>query len=113
MVRPDDAHHRTSALGMRDVRASDCRRNAMDYDAELRLLNQVLRRAYRLRRDDDVLDIGCGMGQTTREAALSAPGGDVVGVDNSAVMIERARELTEAARLHNVRFVHADAQSHR
>ena len=85
----------------------------MDYDAELRLLNQVLRRAYRLRRDDDVLDIGCGMGQTTREAALSAPGGDVVGVDNSAVMIERARELTEAARVHNVRFVHADAQSHR
>jgi SAM-dependent methyltransferase len=85
----------------------------MDYDAELRLLNQVLSRAYTLRGDDDVLDIGCGMGQTTREAARTAPDGNVVGVDNSALMIERARELTQADGLHNVTFVHADAQSHR
>jgi SAM-dependent methyltransferase len=69
-------------------------------------------RAYALRRDDDVLDIGCGMGQTTREAARMAPGGSVVGVDHSAVMIERAQELTEADGLHNVTFVHADAQTH-
>jgi SAM-dependent methyltransferase len=85
----------------------------MDYDAELRLLHQVLRRAYALRRNDDVLDIGCGTGQTTREAARTAPAGSVVGIDNSAVMIDRARELAEADGLHNVTFVHADAQSHR
>ena len=84
----------------------------MDYDAELRLLNQVLRRAYALRQDDDVLDIGCGTGKTTREAARKAADGSVVGVDHSAAMIERARELTEADGLHNVTFVHADAQSH-
>jgi SAM-dependent methyltransferase len=84
----------------------------MDYDAELRLLNEVLRRAYALRRDDDVLDIGCGAGKTTREAARKAPDGRVVGVDHLAAMIERARELTEADGLHNVTFVHADAQSH-
>jgi SAM-dependent methyltransferase len=84
----------------------------MDYDAELRLLNQVLRGAYALRRGDNVLDIGCGTGETTRDAARTAAGGSVVGVDNSAAMIDRARELTEADGLHNVTFVHADAQSH-
>jgi SAM-dependent methyltransferase len=82
----------------------------MDYDAELRLLNEVLRRAYGLRRDDDVLDIGCGTGQTTREAARQAPDGKVVGIDNSAEMIRRARQVTEADGLKNVTFVHADAQ---
>src|SRR5918996_2547744 len=81
---------------MRDARARDHSNDVMDYDAELRLLNQVLRRAYALRRDDDVLDIGCGTGDATREAARAAPDGSVVGVDNSAAMIERARELTGA-----------------
>jgi SAM-dependent methyltransferase len=84
----------------------------MDYDAELRLLNHVLRRAYALRRDDDVLDIGCGTGETTREAARETPDGSVVGIDNSAAMIERARELTAAEGLRNVTYVHADAQTH-
>ena len=32
----------------------------MDYDTELRLLNEVLRRAYDIDRHDHVLDIGCG-----------------------------------------------------
>ena len=85
----------------------------MDYDAELRLLNRALRRAYALRRDDDVLDIGCGTGETSREAAREAPDGSVVGIDHAAEMTDRARELTAAEGLHNVAFVHADAQSHR
>ncbi|MDQ3871972.1 MAG: methyltransferase domain-containing protein [Chloroflexota bacterium] len=84
----------------------------VDYDAELRLHNQVLRRAYALRRRDEVLDIGCGTGQTTREAARMAPDGTAVGIDHSAEMIDRARELTEAEGLDNVTFVHADAQIH-
>ncbi len=85
----------------------------MDYDAELRHLNRILRRAYALRRDDDVLDIGCGTGQTTREAAREATDGTTVGIDHSAEMADRARELTAAEGLDNVTFVHADAQSHR
>src|SRR5919106_832939 len=84
----------------------------MDYDAELRLLNQALRRAYSLPLDDDVLDIGCGTGQTTREAAREAPDGTAVGIDNSGQMMDRARELTDAEGPHNVTFVHADAQNH-
>jgi ubiquinone/menaquinone biosynthesis C-methylase UbiE len=82
----------------------------MDYDAELRLLNEILRRAYGLGRDDDVLDIGCGTGQTTREAARQAPDGRVVGIDSSAEIIRRARQVTETDGLQNVTFVHADAQ---
>jgi SAM-dependent methyltransferase len=88
------------------------RSNTMDYDAELRLNNDVLRRAYALRRDDHVLDIGCGSGQTTREAARMASAGCAVGIDPSARMIDRARELTKTEGLHNVTFVHADAQVH-
>ena len=45
----------------------------MGYDAQLRLLNEVLRRAYGLGLDEDVLDIGCDTGQTTCEAAPQAP----------------------------------------
>jgi SAM-dependent methyltransferase len=83
----------------------------MDYDAELRLLNKVLRRAYMLRRDDDVLDIGCGTGQTTRQAGRMVPDGSAVGIDRSGGMIVLARELTELEGPHNVTFVHADAQN--
>jgi SAM-dependent methyltransferase len=83
----------------------------VDYDAELRLLNKVFRRAYALRRDDDVLDIGCGTGQTTREAGRMVPSGSAVGIDHSGEMIVRARELTEVEGPHNVTFVHADAQN--
>ena len=83
------------------------------YDAELRRHNEVLRRACRVQLDDHVLDIGCGTGQTTRQAARTAKAGTALGVDISAPAIERARELAEAEGLGNVTFEHADAQVHR
>lgn len=84
------------------------------YDAELRRHNQVLRRACGVQLHDHVLDIGCGTGQTTREAARTARAGSALGVDVSAPAIERARELARAERLgSNVTFEHADAQVHR
>ena len=85
----------------------------MDYDAELRLHNEVLREAYGIRPGDHILDIGCGAGQTTRDAARIAVAGSVLGVDVSAPMIERARRLTDDAGLHNVDFEQADAETHR
>ena len=83
------------------------------YDAELRRYNDVLLRACGIQAHDHVLDIGCGTGQTTRQAARTAQAGSAVGVDISAPAIERARELARAAGLDNITFEHANAQDHR
>jgi len=89
-------------------------RLALDfYDAELRAHHEHLRAAYEVSPGDAVLDIGCGTGLTTREAARAAAPGRVVGVDVSERMLERARQLTEAERLENVTFELGDAQVHR
>src|ERR671919_2783042 len=88
--------------------------NSLDfYDAELRAHHEHLRDAYGIRPGDEVVDIGCGTGLTTREAARAAAPGRVVGVDVSERMIERARQLTEAERLDNVTSELGDAQVHR
>jgi ubiquinone/menaquinone biosynthesis C-methylase UbiE len=74
------------------------------YDAELQRHNEVLRQAYGVQCRDHVLDIGCGTGQTTREAARAAQAGSALGVDVSVSAIERARELAYAERIGNVTF---------
>src|ERR1700689_4081450 len=43
-----------------------------------------------------VLDLGCGPGELTARLAARWPGAQVVGVDNSAAMIESAREFSSA-----------------
>jgi SAM-dependent methyltransferase len=85
---------------------------AVDYDAELQRHHQVLLRTCGIRPRDHVLDIGCGAGQTTRDAARMARAGAALGVDVSAPMIERARRLTDAAGPSNVSFERADAATH-
>jgi SAM-dependent methyltransferase len=84
----------------------------MDYDAELRLHNEHLREAAEISSADRVLDIGCGSGQTTRDAARAAASGHALGVDISARMLERARQLSDEEGLHNVSYEQADAQFH-
>ena len=83
------------------------------YDAELRRYAEALHRAWAVRSHDHVLDIGCGTGQTTRQAARIAREGTALGVDIRASAIARARELARAEGLRNVTFDHGDAQSHR
>jgi SAM-dependent methyltransferase len=83
------------------------------YDDELRRHNEVLQRACGVQVRDHVLDIGCGAGQTTRQAARTARAGSALGVDVSAPAIERARELARAEELRNVTFERADAQVYR
>ena len=84
----------------------------IDYDAELRAHNERLRAAAGVASGDHVLDVGCGAGQSTRDAARAAPAGRVLGVDVSAPMLERARQLTIAEQLDNVTYEHGDAQVH-
>jgi SAM-dependent methyltransferase len=84
----------------------------VDYDAELTRYSAVLRRAWGVQPHDRVLDVGCGTGQTTREAARTAQAGSALGVDVSALAIARARTLAQAEGLRNVTFECADAQAH-
>jgi SAM-dependent methyltransferase len=84
----------------------------VDYDAELQSHNAALLPACAIRSHEHVLDIGCGTGQTTREAARLAATGSALGIDITEPMIVRARALTAAEGLHNVRFELGDAQVH-
>jgi ubiquinone/menaquinone biosynthesis C-methylase UbiE len=86
--------------------------DVIDYDAELQLHNEQLRAALGIRTADRLLDIGCGTGQTTREAARVASVGDALGIDIDGGMIARARELADREGVPNVRFEVGDAQAH-
>lgn len=82
------------------------------YDAELRRYNERFIVAVDVQAGNHVLDIGCGTGQTTRQAARSAgPGGSALGVDVSAARLDMARRLVKEERLDNVSFRCANAQT--
>jgi SAM-dependent methyltransferase len=83
------------------------------YDAELAHHHERLRTAVGIRPADRVLDVGCGAGLTTREAARAAGSGSVLGVDVSEPLLERARRLTAEEGLRNVTYELGDAQVHR
>ena len=87
-------------------------RLAEHYDAELAAHHERLRAAMAVGQADHVLDIGCGTGQTTRDAARAAPLGSALGVDTSAEMLERARRRSAAEGVINVAFERGDAQIH-
>jgi SAM-dependent methyltransferase len=59
---------------------------------------------------DRVLDIGCGCGQSTRDAARLAHEGSALGVDLSSSMLAVARRRATAEGVTNVDFRRADAQ---
>lgn len=61
---------------------------------------------------DRVLDVGCGNGRTTLDAARRATSGTALGVDLSARMLEVARRRAEREGVANARFAQADAQVH-
>jgi ubiquinone/menaquinone biosynthesis C-methylase UbiE len=73
-------------------------------------LKARFRAATAVRSHDHVLDIGCGTGGSTRDAARAATSGSALGVDLSSLMLERARELSVGERLYNVSYERADAQ---
>jgi ubiquinone/menaquinone biosynthesis C-methylase UbiE len=84
----------------------------IDYDLELRRHNEAFRSALGIAHADCALDIGCGAGETTRDAARRASQGSALGMDRSEEMIQRARTLTLAEGLHNASYEHADVERH-
>ena len=87
-------------------------RFARVFEAEARAHDERFRAAAGAGPRDRVLDIGCGTGGSTREAARAATAGCVEGVDISGVAIDEARRIGEAEGLSNVTYVEADAQVH-
>lgn len=74
--------------------------------------NQHLLAAAAIVPRDQVLDVGCGAGQTTRLAARQASAGRALGLDLSAPMLARARASAAAEGVRNVVFEQGDAQAH-
>jgi SAM-dependent methyltransferase len=68
--------------------------------------------AAKIQPTDNVLDIGCGSGTTTRALAHAASRGTALGVDLSSRMLRLARERAAAEQLTNVTFEQGDAQIH-
>ncbi len=66
-----------------------------------------------LQPGERVLDVGCGHGTTTLDAAQRVtPAGAALGVDISASLLEQARQRASKAGISNVEFVTADAQTY-
>lgn len=86
--------------------------NADRFDKALAAYHDRFLAAAAIGRADRVLDIGCGTGQTTRDAARTAADGLALGVDLSGQMIALARRLAAGHGIANARFEQADAQIH-
>jgi SAM-dependent methyltransferase len=87
-------------------------RNAKRFDQAVAAYHDRFLAAAGIGRADRVLDIGCGTGQTTRDAARAAADGLALGVDLSGQMIALARRLAAGQGIANARFEQADAQIH-
>ena len=84
--------------------------NADRYDATDRWIARRFEAEVPIEPTDRIVDIGCGTGKSTRDAARRAWLGSVLGVDLSSRMLEDARRRSEDEGLQNVEFLLADAQ---
>ena len=84
--------------------------NAEYFDRSVAVYHERLLTVAAIGERDHVLDVGCGTGQTTREAARAASSGAALGVDLSSPMIDYARRRATDEGVANVRFAQADAQ---
>ncbi len=86
--------------------------NAEQFDRTVAGYHVAFMAAANISDHDQVLDVGCGTGQTTRDAARAASSGSALGVDLSARMIAYAGQAAAREGLPNVSFEQADAQVH-
>ena len=88
-------------------------RDQLALDAMLEPLGRIAIEALAIAGGERVLDVGCGCGATSIELARHVgQRGEVVGVDITAAMLDRARASAQSAGIANVRFIEADAQSY-
>ncbi|QVQ53819.1 methyltransferase domain-containing protein [Spiractinospora alimapuensis] len=85
-------------------------RHQKQYDDVNSGYNEPLLAAAAIQPYDQVLDVGCGNGESTRLAARRAVHGHVTGLDLSGPMLERARVTAVREGVDNVSFLHGDAQ---
>lgn len=86
--------------------------NADRFDRGVASYRDAFLRAAAIGPDDEVLDIGCGAGQSTRDAARRASRGHAHGIDLSRRLLDVARRRAVAEGLGNLTFTRADAQLH-
>jgi SAM-dependent methyltransferase len=86
--------------------------NAEYFDRSIADYHRRLLAAAAIGARDRVLDVGCGTGQTTRDAGRAAVAGSALGIDLSSRMLDYARRRAVDEGMTNVTFEHADAQIH-
>jgi SAM-dependent methyltransferase len=86
--------------------------HAAYFDTAVRIYQQRLMEAASILPDDRVLDIGCGNGESTCEAARAAVNGTALGIDLSAQMVRTAQERASREGVTNASFIQGDAQVH-
>jgi SAM-dependent methyltransferase len=86
--------------------------NARRFDETLANAYAPFLAAAAITEGDHVLDVGCGNGQSTRDAARIAAQGSALGIDLSSQMLALASATATEEGLDNVEFRHADAQVH-
>jgi ubiquinone/menaquinone biosynthesis C-methylase UbiE len=113
---PTHYGEREAATGFRDVdRTGDVGHYVrfLEHASGVEQLRQLKRRSYdlmQLQVGDQVLDVGCGLGDDVRAlASLVSPSGRAVGVDVSESMIAEARKRSEDTGL-SVEFAVGDAR---
>jgi SAM-dependent methyltransferase len=86
--------------------------NAEYFDRSIAPYHERLLAVAAIGERDHVLDLGCGTGQTTRDAARAASAGAALGIDLSSRMLDYARRRAAEESVNNVAFAQADAQIH-
>jgi SAM-dependent methyltransferase len=83
-----------------------------EHDRMLEAFGLAALDAAQLSPTHDILDVGCGTGALSRQAARRVTDGSVLGIDLSTAMLHRAREVAIEEGLGHCSYEQADAQTH-